>query len=65
MTVAEAPAATANKKAGDAATISGTRPLPEKALTSASASNSEQSPPASVAMVPISSAVLNVVVLEP
>src|ERR1700693_3235224 len=65
MTVEAAPAATAVRKFGDADTASGTRPLPENACTSASARNTEQTQPASVASVPIRSAVLKVVVLLP
>src|SRR3990172_7278155 len=50
-TVAPAPAATASKKSGEAATAAGTSPAPENACTSASAKYIEQSEPANVVIV--------------
>lgn len=48
ITVSPAPRATASRKAGEAATGSGTKPLPEKRGTSESASASEAADPAKV-----------------
>jgi hypothetical protein len=51
ITVMPAPVPTASRKIGEAASASGTSPLPEKALMSASAKKTDATQPKNVAIV--------------